>query len=402
MRAVKTPMAARSLRRFVLVTASCAVALTSPPKAQSTAASGPSTGAVRVYVGTYTSGESKGIYRLRLDLASGALAAEGEPTASISPSWVILDGEARFLYAVNETGDGPSDPTGGVSAFAVDPRSGALTFLNRQESGGPAPCHLSFDRSGRHLLVANYWGGSVAVFPIQRDGRLGAASAVVKHSGGTHEPGRDPGPHAHAVQLTADNRFAIVADLGRDEVMIYRFDAERGTLAPNDPAGIALEKGAGPRHLAFHPDGRHIFVINELASTVGVLSYDPDKGTLSAIQTVSTLPAGFQGKNSTAEVVVSSDGRFLYGSNRGHDSIAVFAIDPATRKLTAIGHQSTLGKTPRNFALDPTGRYLLAANQESDSVVVFRVDAGSGKLSPVGSPFRVPRPVCLTMVRLSR
>ena len=400
---MKTPtMTAGSLRRSFLVTASCAMALAPAPGAQGAAESTTPPGEVRVYVGTYTSGESKGIYRLRLDLASGALVAEGEPTTAVSPSWVILDGDRRFLYAVNETGDGPSDPAGGVSAFAVDDKSGALTFLDRQPSGGPAPCHLAIDRTGRHLLVANYWGGSVSVFPIGRDGKLGAASAVVQHTGGTREPGRDPGPHAHAVELTADNRFALVADLGRDEVMVYRFDAARGALTPHDPPALAMEKGAGPRHLAFHPDGRHLFVINELDSTVSVLTYDPGKGTLAAIQKVSTLPAGFEGKNSTAEVVVTADGRFLYGSNRGHDSIAVFAIDPSTRKLTAIGHQPTLGKTPRNFALDPTGRYLLAANQGSDSIVVFRVDGESGKLSPVGSPFRVPRPVSLAMLRLTR
>jgi 6-phosphogluconolactonase len=358
--------------------------------------------AARVYVGTYTQGESKGIYRLRLDLATGALSAEGEPTETVSPSFLALHPSGRFLYAVNETGDARSDPPGGVSAFAVDPQSGALTLLNRQESGGPAPCHLSLDREGKHLLVANYWGGSVAVFPVGDDGRLGAASTLVLHTGGTQAPGRDPGPHAHAVHLDRDGRFALVADLGRDEVLVYRFDGVEGTLMPHQPAALSLGEGSGPRHLAFDSDGRHVFVINELTSTVSVLAYDTLSGKLTHQQTVSTLPAGFTGKNTTAEVVVSPDGRFLYGSNRGHDSIAVFAIDPATRRLTPTGHHSTRGSRPRNFAIDPTGRWLLAANQLSDTIAVFRIDAQNGALEPVGEPYRVPRPVCLRMVPITR
>ena len=393
--------ASGSLRRSIFAAGIAAMALATSALTQPTPQPSQTPGKVRVFVGTYTSGDSKskGIYRLQLDLDTGALTLEGEPTAAVQPSWVILAPGGRFLYAVNETGDGPKDPSGGVSAFAVDPQTGALTFLNRQPSGGPAPCHLAFDRTGHHLLVANYWGGSVSVFPLLSDGRLGPASAFVQHTGGTREPGRDPGPHAHAVQLSADNRFALVADLGRDEVMVYRFDAGRGTLAPHEPPAISLGNGSGPRHLAFDADGRHLFVINELSSTISVLAYDPGKGTLSAIQTVSTLPADFHGSNSTAEVALSPDGRFLYGSNRGHDSIAIFAVDPATRKLTPVGHQPTLGKTPRNFAIDPTGRYLLAANQASDTVVVFRVDASTGRLTAVGTPLQVPRPVSLEMVR---
>jgi 6-phosphogluconolactonase len=370
--------------------AACATVQSAPPDADA------EDGALRLYVGTYTSsGASTGIYRLRLDLATGALAEEGPPTETGDPSWVALHPSGRFLYAVNETGAGPDDPSGGVSAFAVDASTGALTLLNRQPSGGPAPCHLAFDRSGRYLLVANYWGGSVAVLPLAPDGRLGAASAVMRHGGGTRAPGRDPGPHAHAVQLSPDNRFALVADLGRDEVMVYRFDAAAGTLTPQPPPALSLGEGSGPRHLVFDRDGRHLFVIDELSSEIDVLAYDAEAGSLSPLQTISTLPAGWQGSNSTAEIALSPDGRFLYGSNRGHDSIAIFAVDAATRTLTALGHQPTLGKRPRHFALDPSGRWLLAANQDSDSIVVFRVDATTGALMPVGTPFRVPRPVSL-------
>ena len=356
---------------------------------------------VRVYVGTYTSGDSKGIYRLRLDLTTGALSPEGEPTETVSPSFLALHPDGRVLYAVNETGDGPEGESGGVSAFAIDPASGALRLLGQQPSGGPAPCHLSLDREARHLLVANYWGGSVSVFPLEAEGRLGAATQLVRHTGGTSAPGRDPGPHAHFVGLDATNRFALVADLGRDEVLVYRFEPGSGRLEANDPPALSLGEGSGPRHLAFHPDGRHLFVINELASTVSVLSFDPEAGVLQELQTVTTLPEGYSGSNSTAEVEVSSDGRFLYGSNRGHDSIAIFAIDPESRRLTPLGHESTRGEAPRHFALDPTGSYLLAANQRGDSIAVFRVDPATGGLAPVGEPYPLPSPVCLKMVRVA-
>jgi 6-phosphogluconolactonase len=360
----------------------------------------PAGGKVRVYVGTYTSGESKGIYRLVLDLANGALTPEGEPTDTVNPSFLALHPGGRFLYAVNETGDARRDPSGGVSAFAVDRKTGALTFLNRQPSGGPAPCHLTLDKAGRHLLVANYWDGSVSVFPVGADGRLGTATARVQHEGKGPNAERQDGPHAHSVNLDGAGRFAFVADLGTDRLAVYRYDDAKGTLAPNVPPAAVLPPGAGPRHFAFHPDGRHAYVINELDSTIAVFDYDAARGALAPTQTAPTLPAGFTGPNTTAEVVVRPDGRFVYGSNRGHDSLALFAVEPASGKLTPIGHQPTLGHTPRNFAIDPTGTFLLAANQGSDNVVVFRIDPARGTLTPVGQPTRVPKPVCLRMVRL--
>ena len=355
-------------------------------------------GKVRVYVGTYTSGDSKGIYRLTLDLATGALAPEGEPAPSVNPSFLAFHPGARFLYAVNETGDTPGDKSGAVSAFAIDAATGALTLLNQQPSGGASPCHLSVDREGRHLLVANYTDGSVSVLPIGADGRLGAASARVQHEGKSVNAERQEGPHAHSVVLDAANRFAFVADLGTDQVAAYRFDAGKGTLAPH--RGAVLAPGSGPRHFTFHPDGRQAFVINELLSTITAFVYDPEAGALAARQTVRTLPEGFTDKSFTAEVAVHPSGRFLYGSNRGHDSIALFTIDAATGKLAAAGHHPTRGRWPRHFAIDPTGEYLLAANQNSDSVAVFRIDAAGGRLEPVGEPVRVPRPACLRMVRI--
>jgi 6-phosphogluconolactonase len=359
--------------------------------------SAPKVGRVMLYVGTYTSGGSKGIYRLHLDTATGALTPAGDPTETVNPSFLAFHPTRRFLYAVNETGDAARDPSGAVSAFAIDRATGSLTLLNQQPSGGPAPCHMTIDKEGRHLLVANYWGATAAVLPIQADGRLGPP-AVVRHEGRGPHPERQTEPHPHSINLDPANRFAFVADLGIDKLVAYRFDAAKGTLARHDAGTVALKPGAGPRHLAFHPDGRQAYVINELDSTITRLDYDAASGKMSAAQTLSTLPAAFQGRNITAEVVVHPDGTLLFGSNRGHDSIAAFRIDPATGALTALGHTPTGGKTPRNFAIDPTGAYLLAANQESDTIAVFRIDRASGRLDLVGRPVSVPRPVCLRMM----
>ena len=385
-------------RPWLAVLVACLSAGASAPGEPQTASTA-KVGKVMLYVGTYTSGESKGIYRFHLDPATGALSPAGEPTESVSPSFLAFHPSRRFLYAVNETGDAPNDPSGAVSAFAVDPATGGLTFLNQQPSGGAAPCHVTIDKEGRHAIVANYWGGTVEVLPIQADGRLGPPSMVLRHQDRSTRPGRPPKPHPHSTNLDAANRFAFVADLGLDEVVAYRFDAKTGRLAPHESGSVRLAAGAGPRHLAFHPDGRQAYVINELDSTITRLAYDAATGAMTVGQTVSTLPPGFQGKNSTAEVVVHPDGTLLFGSNRGHDSIAIFTIDKATGVLTAAGHQPTGGKTPRNFAIDPTGAYLLAANQDSDTIAVFRIDRASGRLAPVGRPVRVPRPVCLKMMR---
>jgi len=349
---------------------------------------------MRIYVGNRSPGETF-IRRLSLSLADGSLAAEGEPTPAANPSFLALHPGGRFLYAVDETGTAAAAPGGAVAAFAIEPESGALAPLNLQPSGGASPCHLSFDSAGRYLFVSNYWGGSIAVFPIGPDGALGPASAFVQHGGGATAAGRDSGPHAHSIRVDAADRFAIVADLGRDELLVYRFDRAKGTLACHEPASAALAPGAGPRHFVFHPDQRHGYVVNELDSTVTMLAYDAGNGRLTAIQTVSTLPAGFAGDNAAAEVAISPDGRLLYASNRGHDSLAIFAIADDTRRLGAVSHQPTFGRTPRHFAIDPTGAYLVAANQDSDSVIVFSIDRASGRLTPVGRPLHVRRPFCV-------
>jgi 6-phosphogluconolactonase len=254
------------------------------------------------------------------------------------------------------------------------------------------------DKSGNHVLVANYTGGSVAVLPVKPDGMLGEASDFVQHLGSSVNPHRQREPHAHNVVLTPDNRFAIVADLGLDKLLVYRYDLANGKLSPNDPPYGPLKPGSGPRHFALHPNGRWAYVIDEIGNTITAFDWDGDKGSFHELQTISTLPKDFKGKNSTAELVVHPTGRYLYGSNRGHDSIAVYAIDPAKGMLTLIEDVPTLGKEPRNFALDPSGAYLFAANQNSNTVVVFRVNPSNGRLTPTGEKAAVVSPVCVTFV----
>jgi 6-phosphogluconolactonase len=351
------------------------------------------------YVGTYTKDTaSKGIYLVELDLARGELKSCGLAAEAVNPSFVAIHPSRRWLYAVGEVGGGRGKKDGAVSAFAIEPRSGRLTLLNQQSSGGAGPCHVLVDRSGKCVVVANYGGGCVACLPIDADGRLGAATSIARHEGSSVNPRRQEGPHAHATTLDAADRLAFVCDLGLDKIMIYRLDAARGLLTPSDPPSVAVAAGAGPRHFVFHPNGRFAYVIDELASQVDAFAYDAPHGRLAAIQSISTLPPGFQGSNTGAEIQVHPSGKFLYGSNRGHDSIAIFAIDPRTGKLSPLGHESTQGKMPRYFGIDPSGAFLLAANQGSDNIVLFRI-GGDGKLTSAGSSLSIAAPVCVQMMR---
>jgi 6-phosphogluconolactonase len=355
-------------------------------------------GKMRVYVGTYTGTKSKGIYRLDLDLASGALTPPALAAEIASPSFVAIHPNHRLLYAVNEVANFGDGKSGAVSAFAIDEKTGDLKLLNQQSSGGGGPCFVTVDKTGKNALVANYGGGSVAALPIHPDGSLGEATAFIQHTGTSANPERQGGPHAHSINVDAANRFAFAADLGLDKILVYRFDPEKGTLTPNDPPFAAVAPASGPRHFAFHPDGRHAYVINEIKCTVTAFTYDPARGELKDFQTLSTLPGALEPSYSTAEVQVHPSGKFLYGSNRGHDTIAIFTIEKESGRLTAIGHQPTGGKTPRNFGIDPTGAFLIAANQDSDSLVVFRIDPQSGKLEPTGYTAEVPMPVCVKMI----
>jgi len=354
----------------------------------------------RLYVGTYTHGKSKGIYIYRMDPSSGNLEYMGEIVGVENPSFLDIDPKKQYLYAVNELKESDGKPSGAVSAFSIDSKTGKLTYLNKQPSHGIDPCHLSVDKTGKFVLVANYGSGGLSVFPIGEGGRLGEATDVVQHKGSSINPKRQEGPHAHSIILDSSNRYAFAADLGLDKVMIYKFDSTKGKLKPNDQPWAAVKAGAGPRHFDFHPSGRYAFLINELDSTFTAFSYDGTKGELREVQTVSTLPKGFEGTSHCADVHVSPSGKYLYGSNRGHDSIATFAIDENTGKLILVGHEPTRGKTPRNFTIDPTESFLLAANQNTDTIATFRIDRGTGRLLPTGGVAEVPTPVCLKMIAI--
>jgi 6-phosphogluconolactonase len=348
-----------------------------------------------VYVGTYTSAKSQGIYIFRMDLATGALTPAGVATGVKNPSFLAIHPNRKFLYSVSEIADLEGKRTGGVTAFAIDSSSGKLDMLNAQPSEGAGPCHLVVDRTGKTVLVANYGGGSVAALPIGDDGRLGKAASAIQHTGSSVNKKRQESPHAHSINVDPGNRFAVAADLGLDKLLVYRLDAATAKLTPNDPPAASVAPGAGPRHFAFHPNGKFAYVINEIHCTVTAFAYDGQRGALQEIQTITTLPHEVREGYSTAEVVVHPSGKFLYGSNRGHHSIAIFAIDAETGKLTAVAHEPTQGKTPRNFAIDPTGQFLLAENQDSDTIVVFRIDAKTGELKATGHVAEVPTPVCV-------
>jgi 6-phosphogluconolactonase len=353
-----------------------------------------------VYFGTYTGPKSKGIYVSRLDLETGKLSPLQLAAETTSPSFLAVHPKGTLLYAANEVSKFNGKAGGAISAFAINPESGQLIPLNQQSSVGAGPCHLVVDKAGKNVLVANYGSGLVAALPVDADGKLAEASSSIQHTGSSANLQRQKEPHAHSINLSPDSRFAFAADLGLDKILIYRFDPARGELLPNDPPFVTVAPGSGPRHFAFHPSGKFAYVINEMTCTVTGFDYDGKTGALKEMQTISTLPAGEPVKSgySTAEVQVHPSGRFLYGSNRGHDTIAVFAIDQNSGNLTPIEHVPSQGKTPRNFGIDPTGRFLLAANQNSGSVVVFGIDPKIGRLTPTGQVLEVGAPVCVKFV----
>jgi 6-phosphogluconolactonase len=358
----------------------------------------PADGTTLVYFGTYTGARSKGIHVSRFDPATGRLTAPELAVATASPSFLALHPNRQFLYAASESSILEGKRVGDVSAFSMDAKTGGLTLLNRQSAGGEGACHVAVDQSGKCLLVANYGNGAIAALPIRSDGALAEPGTVIQHQGSSVNPARQSGPHAHFITTDPADRFALVCDLGLDEVLVYRLDPAKATLVANDPPFASVKPGSGPRHLAFHPSGRFVFLISEMSSTLTVFAYDAKRGALKELQTISTLPEPYTGERSGAEVQVHPSGKFVYGSNRGHDSIAVFGFDPKRGQLTCVQHQATQGKMPRHFALDPTGQWLLAENQESDSVVVFRVDATTGRLSPTGQTISIGAPVCAVFV----
>lgn len=350
----------------------------------------------RAYVGTYTGKKSQGIYTFTFNSATGEVGKPELAVETTNPSFLAIHPSGKSLYAVGEVAAVDGKKGGGVSAFAILP-DGKLKLLSQASTVGSGPCHISVDKSGKVALAANYGGGSVVALPIKADGSVGSHTGFVQHEGKSVTK-RQSQPNAHSVNLSPDNRFAFVADLGLDKVLIYKLDAAKGTLTPNEPAFATVPAGSGPRHFAFHPSGKFAYVINEITLSMTAFSYDAAKGALTEIHTVSTLPAadgpGPKPGWSTAEVVAHPGGKFLYGSNRGHDTIAVFSV-AADGKITLVQNAAAEVKTPRNFNLDPTGQWLFTEGQGSDTIALFKVDQATGKLTATGTKLEVGSPVCM-------
>ncbi|MCE9530117.1 MAG: lactonase family protein [Planctomycetes bacterium] len=374
-----------------------AFALTAMP---SLAADSPAPERLWVFIGT-GGGTAKGIYRCEMDVATGKLSNLELAAEASSPNFLAIHPNGKFLYAVGQIKvDGK--PQGGVLAFGLDAKTGKLTKLNEEAAGGGGPCHVSVDRAGKNVLIANYGGGSVNAYPVGEDGMLKSASSFIQHAGASGDPKQKPLPRAHSVNVSKDNRFAIVADLGLDKLLVYKLDSATGKLTPNDPPACETKLGAGPRHFAFHPTQPLAFVINELNSTLSSLSYDAEKGTLKTLKTVSTLPEKYQGPNSTAEVVVHPSGKFVYGSNRGHNSIAAFKLDEKTGDLSFISHTNEGIKTPRNFNIDPTGKFMIVGSSASNALVTFKIDQATGELKSTGQSVEVGAPICVKFVPVAK
>ena len=355
----------------------------------------------RVFVGTYTGGDSisKGVYSCEFDAETGKLSEPVLAAELINPSFLAIHPSGKYLYAVNEVSEGPGRGNGAVTALTIN-ADGTLTKINHQASEGGAPCHCNVDSTGTNLLIANYGGGNVAVYPISEDGSLKPVSCNIQHEGSSVDKSRQGAPHAHSINISSDNKFAYAADLGLDKIMIYKLDAEAHTLTPASQPAALVTPGGGPRHFAIHPSSKFAYTNNEITMVVTGFSRNPEDGSLKAIQEISTIPAGFDGRKSTAECLVHPSGKFLYVSNRGHETITAFTIDQETGLLTYVENEPTGGKEPRNFFIDPSGKWLLAENQNSDTVYVFSIDQQTGALKPTGDFVTVGRPVCIRMVKL--
>jgi 6-phosphogluconolactonase len=343
-----------------------------------------------VYVGTY----GKGVYAYRFHTSGAKLDELGMVGPVVNPSFVTADRDYKFLFAVSEL----EGKNGGVASFAIDRSNGALRFVNTVPSGGVAPCHLAVDHTGKMLMVANYGTGGVSSFAIGQDGRIGNMASLMTAQGSSVNRERQEGPHAHEVVLSADNRFAYVPDLGLDQIRIYHLDPAQAKLTPHDPPFVKEDPGLGPRHMVLSPDKKYAYVINELKSFVTVFSRNPSDGTLHLVQTVSTVPQGFTGQNEPAEILTDNKGKFVYASNRGPGTIAVFARDPGNGTLRQVQLASTGGTFPRGVELDPTGQYMFAGDQKSNQFVLFRVDSNNGQLTRTGPVFNVPSPVSFLFV----
>lgn len=355
----------------------------------------------RVYFGTSARQEQCGIYLATLDMKTGTLSEASRVSKARQPGFISIHPGGKHIYATGAGSSSSDQNKDAVSSFQIEEPDGMLTDLNTQASGGLNPCHVSIDSSGKNLLVANYTGASCSALPIQTDGSLAPPSSTQLHHGGSNaHPTRQAEAFAHSINLSPDGRFAFVADLGADKIMIYRFDAESGILEANEPPFVKTEPGGGPRHFTFHPSGHFAYANLELSNKVVAYAYDATHGGLTEIQTEPTLPKEFDGMTTTAEIAITPDGRFLYVSNRGHDSIAIFGVDATTGTLIPLGHELVRGKTPRNFGIDPTGSYLIVANQDSENVVVFKINQTTGLLQFTGSDIKVPKPICVRFLAI--
>ncbi len=351
-----------------------------------------------VFISAFASGDKAGIHAFTFDTNIGALKPLHRTTDIQNPFFLAVSPDKRFLYAIDaEKFGGEEDEF--VAAYAIEGRTGELKRLNKQSARGTASCYLDVDATGKSVLVANYSSGSVASLPVQKDGSLDVAASFVQHNGSSADPERQKGPNAHSIVVSPDNRFALAADLGIDKIMIYRLDAATAKLTANEAQPFVKQKpGSGPRHITFSPNGNHVYVINELANTVTFFDYAADTGALTERQTISTLPADFTGKSYTADLKITPDGKLLYGTNRGHDSIASYRIAD-DGKLTLISIEPSLGKGPQNLFITPDGRWLLCANMPGNSVVVFQIDSASGQIKAVGEPVSMPMPSCIRWVQ---
>ena len=339
-----------------------------------------------VYFGTHTAGPGKGFSVSHFDTVTGALSKPEFLLETPAPAYFVIAPGGRRLYSCNSTGF--------VSAYSIDPATAQLKLINQKPSGGGDPSYISLDTTGHYVMAANYDGGNIAVWALAPDGSLGERTAFVQHTAGSANPPQPLLVHPHSIRVDPSNRFVLVGDTGLDRLYVYKFNVKDGSLAPNDPPFVVAPPGANPRHVAFHPNGRWLYVLTEAGSTIMLFNWDAQRGAMSEVQTVSTLPKDFQGRSACAEIQVHPSGKFVYASNRGRDSIAVFSVDAKTGRLTAIQDVPSGGKTPRNFDLDPTAHWLLATNHDSNNAMVFRIDQQTGKLTPVGQPVEVPYPFC--------
>jgi 6-phosphogluconolactonase len=353
-----------------------------------------------VFFGTHAVGPGRGLSVAHFDSDTGVLGKPDLVAEAPAPAFFVIHPDGRHLYACNSNDFARGFTGETISAYSIDPLTGRLTLVNQQSSGGADPSYVTLDATGRYVLIANYKGGSIAAIELNADGSLGERTAAIRHRGSSVDPKRQTQPYAHCIRVDPTNRFALVADLGLDRLFVYRFDAQDGSLQPNDPPFATVAPGAGPRHLAFGPGGRYVYLVNEMASTIVTFAWDSKKGALTERQTLSTLPAGFPGTSQCAEILVHPNGKFVYGSNRGHDSVAVFAIDAGTGQLRLVEHVLTQGRTPRNFAFDPSGRWIIVTNHGSDNAMVFRVDGRTGRLAPRGQPVDIGYPFGIAFLKV--